>query len=111
MEITYRRIIAIVYGLLCHGLFVAGVGMMIFQMYFGMSRCLGTLVSPVSWFADALLLIQFPLAHSFLLSPSGRRWLTRLAPGAFSVDLSSRLMSSLPPHKFLCSLPSGRRVE
>ena len=89
MEITYRRIIAIVYGLLCHGLFVASVGMMIFQMYFGMSRCLGTLAAPVSWFANALLLIQFPLAHSFLLSPSGRRWLTRLAPGAFSVDLSA----------------------
>ena len=89
MELARRRIIAVFYGLLCHGLFVAGVGMMIFQMYFGMSRCFGTLAAPLSWLANAMLLMQFPLVHSFLLSPPGRRLLTRLAPTAFSVDLSA----------------------
>ena len=86
-EITRRRIIAAVYGLLCHGLFMAGVGMMIFQMYFGMSRSFGALEAPLSWLANAALLLQFPLGHSLLLSVPGRRLLARLAPRAFSADL------------------------
>ena len=89
MENFRRRSIAALYGVLCHGLFLAGVGMMIFQMYFGMSRCFGTLSAPLSWFANALLLIQFPLAHSLLLSAKGRQVLKRLAPQAFSVALST----------------------
>ena len=89
MEFTRRRIVAAVYGLLCHGLFVAGVGMMIFQMYFGMSRSFGTLAPPMSWLVNAVLLVQFPLAHSLLLSPPGRRLLTRLAPSAFGTALSA----------------------
>ncbi|MEP7171976.1 MAG: hypothetical protein ABI705_00670 [Aestuariivirga sp.] len=67
MKIAYRRITAVIYGLLCHGLFVVGVGMMIFQMYFGMSKSFGTLVAPFSWLVNALLLVQFPLGHSLLL--------------------------------------------
>lgn len=85
--IARRRIIAGGYGLLCHGLFAAGVGMMIFQMYFGMSRSFGALEAPLSWLADAALLLQFPLGHSFLLSAPGRRLLARLAPRAFSAGL------------------------
>ena len=87
--IVRRRIIAAVYGLLCHGLFAAGVGMMIVQMYFGMSRCFGALEAPLSWLANAAFLLQFPLAHSFLLSAPGRRQLARLAPRAFSAELSA----------------------
>jgi ubiquinone biosynthesis O-methyltransferase len=89
IEIARRRIIAAVYGLLCHGLFVTGVGMMIFQMYFGMNRCFGALEAPLSWLANAALLLQFPIAHSFLLSTPGRRLLTRFAPRAFSAELSA----------------------
>ena len=43
-----RQSLAIVYAILCHGLFVAGVGMMIFQMYSGMSRSFGRLDWPWS---------------------------------------------------------------
>lgn len=89
MEFAHRRIIAVIYGLLCHSLFAVGVGMMIFQMYFGMSKSFGTLAAPLSWLANGFLLIQFPLAHSLLLSGPGRRLLARLAPGAVSVSLST----------------------
>lgn len=81
--------IALAYGLLCHGLFVAGVGMMIWQMYFGMSRAFGALAYPWSCIANGLLLVQFPLAHSFLLSRPGRAFLKRLAPAAFGADLAA----------------------
>ena len=49
MKLAYRRSVAAVYGLLCHVLFAVGVGMMIFQMYFGMSRSFGTLAAPFNW--------------------------------------------------------------
>jgi len=84
-----RRTIALVYGLLCHGLFAAGVGMMIWQMYFGMSYVFGALAPPWSWIANGLLLLQFPLTHSFLLSGPGRSVLKRLAPSAFGADLAA----------------------
>ena len=89
MKTAHRRSIAVTYGLLCHGLFAAGVGMMIFQMYFGMSKSFGTLAAPLSWLANGLLLLQFPLGHSLLLAGPGRRLLARLAPGAISVSLST----------------------
>ncbi|CAN5485254.1 hypothetical protein BH10PSE7_BH10PSE7_15870 [soil metagenome] len=89
MELVRIRVIAIAYGITCHGLFLAGVGMMIFQMYFGMAKCFGALAAPLSWYANAVLLIQFPLAHSILLSRPGRRWLARLAPRAIAADLTA----------------------
>ncbi len=83
-----RKSIALFYGLLCHGLFGIGVGMMIFQMYFGLQRSFGTLSSPWSTIANVGLALQFPLMHSALLSPPGRKVLTRLAPAAFASDLA-----------------------
>ncbi|HUR43556.1 MAG TPA: bifunctional 2-polyprenyl-6-hydroxyphenol methylase/3-demethylubiquinol 3-O-methyltransferase UbiG [Aestuariivirga sp.] len=83
-----RPVVALLYGLSCHGLFIAGVGMMMWQMYFGMSRSFGTLAYPWNWFGNGFLLLQFPLAHSFLLARPGRSVLKRLAPAAFSADLS-----------------------
>ncbi len=65
--------------------------MMIFQMYFGMTKCFGTLAAPYGWLANAALLLQFPVAHSLLLSPGGRPLLKRLAPGAFGTDLSATI--------------------
>jgi ubiquinone biosynthesis O-methyltransferase len=84
-----RRTIALLYGLACHLLFVCSVGMMIWQMYFGMSRTFGGLTSPWSRIADSLLLLQFPLAHSFLLSRPGRAVLKRLGPAAFATELAA----------------------
>ncbi|WP_280826698.1 isoprenylcysteine carboxylmethyltransferase family protein [Mycobacterium sp. OTB74] len=58
-------------------------------MFFGMSRSLGTLQPPWQWIANAALLVQFPLAHSLLLTKRGRALLTRLAPGRTGNTLSS----------------------
>ena len=83
-----RQSLAIVYAILCHGLFVAGVGMMIFQMYSGMSRSFGRLDWPWSLIANAILLSQFPLTHSLLLTRPGQAVLKRLAPRAIGSDLA-----------------------
>ena len=84
-----RRALAAAYGAMCHGLFALGVGMMIFQMYFGLSRSFGTLSLPWGMIANVFLILQFPLAHSFLLSAPGRRILARLAPRTFGTDLAA----------------------
>ena len=64
-----RRIaVATGYGLLCHSLFIAAVIAMMVMMFFGMSRSLGSLTGPWRYAVNLLLLLQFPLAHSLLLT-------------------------------------------
>jgi methanethiol S-methyltransferase len=84
-----QRAVAIGYGLVCHIIFAASVGLMIFHMFFAMRYSLGALSTPWSWIVNALLLLQFPLGHSLLLAPQGRSLLKRLAPSAFASDLST----------------------
>lgn len=87
--------IALGYGAICHGVFGIGVGAMILAMFFGMSQSLGPLPSPYSWIANALLLLQFPLGHSLLLTDRGRAFLRRLAPAGFGADLSSTTYAAI----------------
>ena len=84
-----HRAAAIAYGILCHALFVVGVGTMIVAMFFGMSRSFGRV--PTSWSAltNATLLVQFPLLHSLLLSPFGAAILKRLAPAAIGSRMAT----------------------
>lgn len=58
-------------------------------MFFGMSRSLGALEAPWSWIANAILLAQFPIMHSFLLTKRGRALLAHLAPVGTGTTLSS----------------------
>lgn len=75
-----RIAVAILAGAVCHGLFVFGVGAMVVGMFVGMTRAVGTLEGGWAVLANAALLLQFPLAHSMLLTKPGRRALARLAP-------------------------------
>lgn len=81
--------LAIAYGALCHAAFVLGSGAMVLAMYFGMSRSLGPFGFPWSWAVNALLLTQFPLIHSFLLTRSGQHILTILAPNPNGATLAT----------------------
>jgi methanethiol S-methyltransferase len=74
---------------MCHGTFALGVGAMVVAMYFGMSRSLGTVAYPWNWAVNVLLLAQFTVGHSFLLTRKGRTLLTRLAPAGNGRTLSS----------------------
>ena len=84
-----RVMIAICYGLLCHGLFIAAVATMMVTMFFGMSYSLGSLTGSWRFTANALLLLQFPLAHSMLLRSRGKKLLACLAPAGLGGDLST----------------------
>lgn len=87
--------IALSYGLLCHVCFALGVGTMMLAMFFGMSRSLGTVPTPWNWAANAVLLAQFPLLHSALLTTRGRRLLARLAPPGAGTTLSTTTYATI----------------
>ena len=107
----YRVLLALGYGGLCHALFLAGVGAMIWAMYHGMSRSFGGLAAPWSLVANAVLLLQFPLAHSFLLSRAGQGILRRLAPKPHAGTLATTTYAMVASIQllllFLCWTPSG----
>jgi protein-S-isoprenylcysteine O-methyltransferase Ste14 len=76
-----RIAVALIFGLLCHTLFAAGVLAMIVAMFFGLSQSLGTVAWPWAMLSNAALILQFPVAHSLLLTARGGRLLARLIPG------------------------------
>jgi len=85
-----RRVaLAYAYGALCHAIFAVAVLAMIVAMYFGMSRSLGAVPWPWAALVNLALLLQFPLAHSFLLSRRGRAWLGWLAPAGEGARLGT----------------------
>ncbi len=77
------------YGVICHGIFAAAVIAMIWAMFHGMSRSFGQVPAPWSWLANAALVLQFPVAHSLLLSSLGRRALGWFAPKAHAERLGT----------------------
>lgn len=105
-------VVAVLYGLLCHIAFVSGVGAMMVVLFTGMTWGLGRLPAPWSVIADALLLLQFPLLHTALLSRRGGSALRRLAPpglGAPLMTTTYALLASLQTGLlFLGWTPVGR---
>ncbi|MEM9781058.1 MAG: isoprenylcysteine carboxylmethyltransferase family protein [Pseudomonadota bacterium] len=87
--------LAAAWGGLCHLAFAAGVGAMIVAMYFGMSRTLGSVPWPWALLTNGLLILQFPFAHSLLLTPRGGRLLARLAPGGHGKTLATTTYATI----------------
>lgn len=84
-----RIAFAILLGIACHSLFAAAVLAMVAAMFFGMSESFGTLAWPWAAVANAFLILQFPLAHSLLLTRRGERTLTRAVPGPYGATLAT----------------------
>ena len=84
-----RIALALIFGALCHTLFAAGVLAMIVAMFFGLSESLGRVPWPMAALANAALILQFPLAHSLLLTGRGGRLLARLIPGPHGGTLAT----------------------
>lgn len=84
-----RIVIALAYGAICHALFALGVGSMIVGMYFGLTLGQGRVPWPWAALVNLLLVLQFPLAHSALLTARGRRGLAALAPAGTGKTLAT----------------------
>ncbi|MEM6727682.1 MAG: isoprenylcysteine carboxylmethyltransferase family protein [Pseudomonadota bacterium] len=75
-----RVSVALSYGAVTHLAFAFGVGSMVLCMGFGMQLGQGPFEGALAWAVNVLLLLQFPLGHSFFLTSPGRGWLARLSP-------------------------------
>jgi len=84
-----RIALSLAVGLVCHAVFALAVLAMMTAMFFGMSQSLGTVPWPWALLANGLLIVQFPLAHSALLSRAGGRFLARLVPGPHGRTLAT----------------------
>lgn len=84
-----RIALALVIGVLCHVTFGLAVLAMMVAMFFGMSESLGRVPQPWSWLANLALILQFPLAHSLLLTTRGGRLLAWLVPGTHGQTLAT----------------------
>jgi protein-S-isoprenylcysteine O-methyltransferase Ste14 len=84
-----RIALALVMGAICHAVFAAAVLAMIVAMFFGMSASLGSVPWPWAALANIALILQFPLAHSLLLTGPGGRFLARLVPGPHGATLAT----------------------
>ncbi len=83
-----HRALALVYGLACHGLFVFAVALMAMGLLKGMERSIGPFDGAAAAVVNGVLLIQFPLVHSALLTRRGRKVLGALAPADLRSSLS-----------------------
>lgn len=103
--------VALVWGGVCHLIFAAAVLAMIIAMWFGMSQSFGSVPQPWAWVVNVLLLVQFPLAHSLLLTKRGRSVLARLAPAGTGVTLATTTYATMASIQLLALFalwtPSG----
>ena len=106
-----RIALALGLGALCHTLFAAGVLAMIVAMFFGLSESLGAVPWPWATLANAALIVQFPLAHSLLLTGPGGRLLARLIPGPHGQTLATTTYAMIASAQLLALFalwtPSG----
>ena len=106
-----RIALALAYGVVCHAVFAVAVLAMIVAMFFGMSESLGRVPAPWHIVVNALLIVQFPLAHSVLLTARGRAFLSRLAPRPHGTTLATTTYAIIASAQlaalFLLWTPSG----
>ncbi|TDU66172.1 2-polyprenyl-6-methoxyphenol hydroxylase-like FAD-dependent oxidoreductase [Prosthecobacter fusiformis] len=90
-----QRWVALAYGLVSHTLFLAAVGVMFVSLYEGLHLSLLHLHGWAAAVGDVILVLQFGLGHSLLLSDQGRRWLARMAPLGLGRELSTTVFAGL----------------
>lgn len=105
------RALALVIGLLTHGLFLGGVGCMAWSLLGGMDAGLLGLEGRAALLVDALLLLQFPLLHSLFLGHRGGSWVARRVPFGLGRDLATTTFAAIASLQllvtFLLWCPTG----
>ena len=98
-----QRRIALAWGIACHLSFAAGVAAMIAGLWSGMTIGLGPFRGGSAFAFDVLLLAQFPILHSILLSSRGRRWIARLAPLDLGPSLATTTFATIASWQLLAT--------
>lgn len=90
-----QRAVALLYGIVCHLSFALAISVMAVSLFTGMQLSRGPFRGPAAWAANLLLLASFPLIHSRLLTPRGRRFMARLVPLGIGPKLSWTVFATL----------------
>ena len=108
---TGRIVLALFMGAVCHAIFAIAVLAMMWAMFFGLSESFGTVPWPWAIVANALLVLQFPLVHSLLLTKPGMALTAKLVPGPHGGTLSTTTFAIIASIQlallFLLWTPSG----
>ena len=106
-----QRLVATVYGVICHLLFGAAILAMAFALFTGLRIGQGPFRGWAAAGADLLLVASFPITHSWLLSSRGRGFMARLVPLGIGKELSTTVFAALSSAQllavFLLWSPSG----
>jgi protein-S-isoprenylcysteine O-methyltransferase Ste14 len=82
-----QKLTAALLGTLCHTLFALAIVLMGYDVYYGFTRGLLPIGGEYGRYFNLLLIAQFPIAHSLLLTPRGRSFLAAIVPGGAGKDL------------------------
>ncbi len=84
----FHRLFALAVGIVCHSMFILAVGSMMLGIYNGLLTSFGRLSGTSALVANLVLVFQFPLLHSWLLTKRGRAFLVRLSPREIAADMT-----------------------
>ena len=90
-----NKLLAILYGLVCHGIFLMAGAVMFITILTGFQFSAGSLEGLSAVAINFLLLIQFPLGHSFFLSNSGMKALEIFAPKSYAKTLRTTVYATI----------------
>lgn len=96
-----QRLIALGYGLVCHLTFAAAVVSMALALFSGLRIGIGPFHGWAALPANTLLLASFPLVHTWLLSPKGRRLMGKLVPLGIGPKLSWTVFATISSFQLL----------
>lgn len=96
-----QRRVALAWGAVCHLSFLVAVTVMMAGLYTGMAHGLGPWRGSAAAVADLALMMQFPVAHSLLLSKRGRGVLAGLAPLGLGADLATTTYATIASWQLL----------
>lgn len=84
-----KKLYAAIFGAVCHALFFIAVSSMGYMLFWGMSHPLTKLNLYFPRATNILLLLQFPILHSFFLTARGGKLLSKLHPYGLGKDLAT----------------------
>lgn len=90
-----QRWTALLAGLACHSVFIVSLAVMFVSLYRGLSQGWVALPGISGWPVNLLLMTQFALGHSWLLSDRGRRFLGGLLPLKLGAPLATTLYAGV----------------
>ena len=80
---------ALAFGIVTHATFAVSIIVMVFGLYYGLRTGHGPFHGWMAVVANLLLILQFPVMHSFLLSKRGRKGMAKLMPYGLGRDLAT----------------------